>query len=591
MKKSLSLSFLFKTIPPLTVLPVLVLFAQNNGSKMDSIKNKLQAIHLEKYDKTEPPALKKNSLTSPSYIYKSDEVFTIQVNVDEEGMNIVNDAANEPSMAINPLNRDQLLIGWRQFDDISNNFRQAGNAYSTDGGLTWNYSPPIDESVFRSDPVLDYDSQGNFYYNSLSHDENGDFVCHIFVSTDGGADWESKLYAYGGDKQWMTIDKSSGPSNGHIYEMWTYVYGLCNPMSLVRSTDKGITFDECVMVPEQLYWGTLTVNRTGDLFLGGINSLSWRESNVTFVVAKSSSAKDSSSLVTWDYSTRVNLDGSLGYGYGEETAPNPNGLLGQTWIATDTSGGEFDGNLYLLASVQRASVNDPLDVMFSRSTDDGVTWIDPVRVNDDLGLDAWQWFGTIAVAPTGRIDVAWLDTRDDPDSSFISALYYAYSTDAGDTWSANIKLSDLFNPHVGWPNQNKMGDYFHMISDEQGASLAWANTLNGEQDIYYSRITVPVVEVKDSKPVPLAGDFKLFQNYPNPFNPSTTISYRIPETSHIRLKVFSGLGEEIAVLVDKVKQRGIHTVSFNAEGLSSGVYFYTLFTNKFNETKKLVLLQ
>ena len=131
-----------------------------------------------------------------------------------------------------------------------------------------------------------------------------------------------------------------------------------------------------------------------------------------------------------------------------------------------------------------------MDVMFVRSTNGGLTWSDPVRINDDPTDDEWQWFGTLSVAPDGRIDVVWLDTRDNPDT-FLSVLYYAYSTDAGETWSENYALSEVFDPHLGWPQQDKMGDYYEMFSDETGAHLAWAATFNGEQDVYYSHITLP----------------------------------------------------------------------------------------------------
>src|SRR5436190_3955090 len=129
--------------------------------------------------------------------------------------------------------------------------------------------------------------------------------------------------------------------------------------------------------------------------------------------------------------------------------------------------------------------------MFARSADGGQTWDPPVRVNDDASDINTQWFGTMSVAPNGRIDAVWLDTRDDVSGFDLSALYYSYSLDQGTSWSVNEKLSDVFDPHVGYPNQDKMGDYFDMISDSTGAHLAWANTLNGEEDAYYSYITPP----------------------------------------------------------------------------------------------------
>jgi hypothetical protein len=126
--------------------------------------------------------------------------------------------------------------------------------------------------------------------------------------------------------------------------------------------------------------------------------------------------------------------------------------------------------------------------MFSRSTDGGISFGPPIKINDDPGTSAYQWFGTMSVAPNGRIDAVWLDTRDNP-GSFLSALYYSNSMDGGITWSQNERLSDFFDPHVGWPNQNKMGDYFDMVSDSNGAHLAWAGTFNNEQDVYYSYIS------------------------------------------------------------------------------------------------------
>jgi len=93
----------------------------------------------------------------------------------------------------------------------------------------------------------------------------------------------------------------------------------------------------------------------------------------------------------------------------------------------------------------------------------------------------------MSVAPNGRIDVVWLDTRDNPDT-VLSSLYYSYSIDGGVTWSPNERLTQAFDPHLGWPQQNKMGDYYTMISDNDGAHLAWAATFNGEEDVYYGHI-------------------------------------------------------------------------------------------------------
>jgi hypothetical protein len=83
----------------------------------------------------------------------------------------------------------------------------------------------------------------------------------------------------------------------------------------------------------------------------------------------------------------------------------------------------------------------------------------------------------------------------------------------------------------------------------------------------------------------------LNQNYPNPFNPTTTISFTIPSTSNVSLKVFNILGKEVATLVNESKSAGNYSINFNASGLSSGVYFYQLTTDNFTSTKKFILMK
>jgi hypothetical protein len=128
--------------------------------------------------------------------------------------------------------------------------------------------------------------------------------------------------------------------------------------------------------------------------------------------------------------------------------------------------------------------------MFINSTDNGETWSAPIRVNDDpLASNAWQWFGTMSVAPNGRIDAIWADTRVSGATN-LSAIFYSYSTDGGNTWSANEQVSPVFDSWIGWPNQSKIGDYYHMWSDDDGASLAYSATFKGGQDVYYLRLSI-----------------------------------------------------------------------------------------------------
>jgi hypothetical protein len=86
-------------------------------------------------------------------------------------------------------------------------------------------------------------------------------------------------------------------------------------------------------------------------------------------------------------------------------------------------------------------------------------------------------------------------------------------------------------------------------------------------------------------------EYSLWQNYPNPFNPNTAIDYSIKSKGLVTLKVYDMLGTEVAELVNENKEAGNYSVDFNASGLPSGIYFYTLTSGNFTASKKLILLK
>ncbi len=90
----------------------------------------------------------------------------------------------------------------------------------------------------------------------------------------------------------------------------------------------------------------------------------------------------------------------------------------------------------------------------------------------------------------------------------------------------------------------------------------------------------------------IPSQFSLSQNYPNPFNPSTMIQYNLTKSEYVSLNVYDILGKQVATLVDSKQDAGVHEVRFDAsvlKGMTSGIYFYRLKTNSFNETKKMIL--
>jgi hypothetical protein len=439
---------------------------------------------LEKYNM--PPAYIYRLETSPRMVSPYGSFISYQVNVDAQGNNILGDAANEPSIAVDSSDGNKITIGWRQFNSVQSDFRQGGWGFTTDGGIHWTFPGVLENNVFRSDPVLSASETGIFFYLSLRQT----FYDDIWRSTDGGQAWTRLTFGdvTGGDKQWFTIDKTNGTGHGFLYQVWSTGGNNWGGRQFSRSTDDGVTWMSPIFIPNSPVWGTLDVATDGNLFIGGAAGFS-----SPFWCIRSSDAQNPGVTPTFDQSTQVNWGGSLVFA--DFSGPNPGGLAGQSFLAIDRSGGPTNDNIYMLASVQPFS-GGGTDVMFARSTDGGQSFSAPQRINDDpVNPNKWHWFGTIGVAPNGRIDSVWLDSRNAA-NNLDSQLFYSWSADGGVTWAPNVVVSNSFTPLEGWPQQNKIGDYITVVSDNTGGDVAYSATFNfnpstgqHEQDVYFVRVS------------------------------------------------------------------------------------------------------
>ncbi|MDD2761101.1 MAG: hypothetical protein PHH11_12510 [Methylomonas sp.] len=436
---------------------------------------------------------------------------SIQVNVDAFGRNIVNDMANEPSIAVNPTNPGNMVIGWRRFyvPVTSLSSPQGGYAYTQNKGLSWingvhPNSPPITK---RTDPSLDVDSQGNFYYQSLASGATSVDETSVFKSSDGGATWQGPVYQFNGDKNWIAVDRTGGTGDGHIYSTWRGDLTE-NPKYFVRSIDQGLSYampDE--KLPVLIGFSRIAIGPNGEVYLSGRSETPMDFGDDPspgvimddFYFLKSTNASDpndsplfSAKSVDFGGYAATSLSG---------TSPNPLGALGDVQIGADQSSGPLQGNIYMLANpvLPGWQSGDKMDIHFIHSSDGGETWSAPLRINDDPpSRGSLQWFPMLGVAPNSRIDAVWYDTRNGTGSKphRISQLYYSYSWDGGLTWSPNRPVTPAFNTHQPYLatsgaaelQQYKMGDYTHLVSDANGAHIAYTATYNGEQDVYYLNV-------------------------------------------------------------------------------------------------------
>src|SRR4051812_14359908 len=346
--------------------------------------------HLEHLQ--DPPAtiVPRRFEISPRMVAPFGPYTSYQVNVDANGHNIVGDAANEPSLCVDPTNPNRMAVGWRQFDSVTSNFREAGHGFSSDGGVTWTFPGVLQNNVFRSDPVLNSDSTGRFYYLSLLQT----FFDDMWRSTNG-MDFEDLGPATGGDKQWFTIDNPNSQGHGFQYQCWSTAGNNYDGRQFSRSTDGGLTWRDPVAIPQSPIWGTLDMDSNGNVFTSGANAGTGQ-----IWCLRSSNAKNATVKPTFDLTIPVNLGGDVIF----SQQINPEGLAGQINLAVDRSGTVSNNNVYLLASLQRPGTFNGSDVMFVRSSNGGQSFNAAVGVDDDpFNPKKWHWLPGMAGAPHGGI--------------------------------------------------------------------------------------------------------------------------------------------------------------------------------------------
>mgnify|MGYP001305566517 FL=1 len=156
---------------------------------------------------------------------------------------------------------------------------------------------------------------------------------------------------------------------------------------------------------------------------------------------------------------------------------------------------------------------------------------------------------------------------------------------SADPWangvSYTVPLSYVIPNHVAEANAN-----MNIFVYKTGGSIST------DQTIQQSRIisVVQPVGVQNNQSE-VADSYSLSQNYPNPFNPTTNFRFSIPKEQNVSLKFYNSMGQEVATYVDGFLKAGVYNVEFDGSSFSSGIYFYTLKTADFVETKKMMLVK
>jgi spore germination protein YaaH len=143
-----------------------------------------------------------------------------------------------------------------------------------------------------------------------------------------------------------------------------------------------------------------------------------------------------------------------------------------------------------------------------------------------------------------------------------------------------------------YENAQSIGMKYDSVKTKNIAGVGmWALGYDGAEPELWNELSRAFTVTSISQEPALPSRYALEQNFPNPFNPNTVISYQLPGNSYVTLTVYDAIGREVGILVNGTQQAGQYHVEFNASHLASGLYFYSLQTENFNATKKMLLVK
>jgi len=205
--------------------------------------------------------------------------------------------------------------------------------------------------------------------------------------------------------------------------------------------------------------------------------------------------------------------------------------------------------------------------------------------NNNYMINNWLNYSSLTVqSPNGgeiwvvgeTEEITWTDVN-------VYDVKIELSADNGSNWSTIAEST---------PNT---GTYSWIVEAQDSSDQCLIRITNVDDGLVYDAsdavFTIDIVTSVEKLQEDIPTEFNLSQNYPNPFNPVTLIKYQVPNTSHVSIKVYDLTGQEVALLVNEVKEVGTYEIKFDASNLASGVYLYRMVAGDFTSARKFNLLK
>jgi photosystem II stability/assembly factor-like uncharacterized protein len=456
---------------------------------------------------------------------------------------------------------------------------------TTDGGDTW---VSISTGTTNSIKSIYFINEEIGWCVATNYSGNGEGL--IFKTTSGGNDWVGKYnsttqlesiffinenigwavgtaYFIGGQiiktvdagENWIVNSTLSNPSRPYdVYfqsEQVGFVVGG-EPGRIYKTVNNGQTWSEIIDSSSSTFLDISFANDSTGITLGWNNSL----------------AKTTNKGLTWERFFLGTFDSFYGVNY----------RLPKVWII----GGTYN---YILNSD-----NNGLK-WFPQMKIDAVSFTDIHFINDTVGWAVGTSGTILKTTNSGNPLVGYpiIPILIHPSNNEVNVslpVYFEWENIDYSTYELQVSVDSLFSELL---LDIRLIDNFYFISLTFNSDFFWrvkSENLNGYSEwseIY--KFTTGITDVDEAGNI--SYKFKLEQNFPNPFNPTTKLKYSIPLSENVQIKIFDILGLEVMTLINEYKKAGTYEIEFNANNLSSGIYFYRIISGEYIETKKMLLLR
>jgi hypothetical protein len=419
-------------------------------------------------------------------VYRGSKISSRSVTVEDSPdvrLTEINSTQSENSVFVNPNDNQNVLQSNNSTTNPVSALYGANDFFTFDGGETWEGEVEGTGGENSGDPSVAISNDGRYYvgYIHSNYDQG------VSYSTDQGQTWTAVQCAGGGyilDKNHLWVDNSpASPYEGNLYSAWTNFQGGSNDseIEIVRTTDGGVSYSSRLSISNAVNAGSHNQ---------GVNIQTGPDGQVYVVWAIYDGFPTDETAMGFARS----LNGGVSYQTAHRIIENIRGIRTTETskdmrvnsfpsMAVDISNGPNRGNIYVVwtnIGVPGINTGPDIDIYMIRSTDEGETWSDPIRINQDpSGLGNEHYFPWITCdREFGTLSVIFYDDRNVSNTQ--CEVFCAVSSDGGDTWE-DFRVSDVsFTPApIDGLAGGYMGDYLGISSNDRMVYPVWSDNRLG----------------------------------------------------------------------------------------------------------------